>query len=376
MGKIKKVFLVVNTLTLGGAEAQALIMAREINKMNGYKPVIIGLVSGGPLVTILQKEAIEYIIIGVDFAKFNKNIVQKMGELYKVYSLLKKEKPYVIISSTYYPNLVMSLVSFLISQSRFFWYQVGKEWEMPFSKLQKLAQACTSNFLANSEDVKGYMVERLNIFPEKIQVIPNVFLERFAQTNKVFWYQKWQLNDDNFVFILISNFFRSKDQMSAVCAMKSIVHQYPNVRLILAGYPPEPHYLNSIKAKVIDEQLYNHVLFTESTPDVFGLLQIAHVGVFTSVKKHTEGSPTIIQEYMHAQLPTIVSDIPCNRETFEGIDEALFYEPENVSDLSEKMRYCVENKNMLSIIGQKNKARVDSMYNPTRLNEILKGIVK
>ena len=78
---MKKYVLVINTLTYGGAEAQALIFARILKKSQTGHPIIIALFSGGPLSELLDKEQIEYHIYDFDLKKMsfvhNRNLVHE-----------------------------------------------------------------------------------------------------------------------------------------------------------------------------------------------------------------------------------------------------------------------------------------------------------
>lgn len=371
----KKVLLVLNTLTLGGAEAQAVMMARIIRADTEYNPIIVGLVRGGELEKTLEQEGLEYYIYDFNFSLFNSGIWQKSKEIIKIIGFLKKLKPAIVISSTYYPNLIINLACGFIPKTKNLWYQVGKEWSLPVSRVQKLSQYFTKGFLANSNDVKGYLINRLNVRSEKIKVIPNVIFKRKKENSSSYWLEKLGLSDSEFVIILVSNFFAVKDQATAIKAIAVISQIYPQVRLVLAGYPPDPHFLNAIKALAFDLFLQEKVKFIESTSDVFGLLAIAHVGLFTSIKRHTEGSPTVIQEYMYAGLPVVASAIDCNKELFEGLDMDALYEPENEADLAKKLSRYIQDPELRRQVSKMNKQKADLFFQEDFLRKHLLEIL-
>jgi glycosyltransferase involved in cell wall biosynthesis len=76
--------------------------------------------------------------------------------------------------------------------------------------------------------------------------------------------------------------------------------------------------------------LSENVKFVGRQPDVRPFLAAADFGVLTSL---SEGSSNSILEYMAMGLPSIVSDLPANREL---LSEVLF-QPGNSLDLAEKI---------------------------------------
>ena len=303
---MKNYILVINTLTYGGAEAQAVIFARILKQTKKGNPIIIALFSGGPLSTLLEEEQIEYQIFDFDLRKVWKKWPSKLFELYKLSNRIKQTSPTVVISFTYHPNVLINASMMFLPGIKNYWYQVGKEWSMPITFLQKIAHRFSFHFLANSHDVKGYLEDRLMIPSNKISVITNVYFERNkVELSSVEKIQLPNLTSENFIIVLASNFFSVKNQETAIRAINILKLTQPGVKLVLSGYSPEPSYLNSLKALVVDLELYNQVIFLKSVENIFSLLKIADLGLFTSILQHTEGSPTIIMESMTYLLDLI-----------------------------------------------------------------------
>jgi glycosyltransferase involved in cell wall biosynthesis len=64
--------------------------------------------------------------------------------------------------------------------------------------------------------------------------------------------------------------------------------------------------------------------------DVRPYLAAADIGLLTS---RSEGSSNSLLEYMAMGLPSVVSDLPANRDLVSGV----FFEPGNARDLAEKI---------------------------------------
>jgi glycosyltransferase involved in cell wall biosynthesis len=373
---MSRYLLVINSLTYGGAEAQAVEMARMFKKSPCCNPIIIALFEGGPLENLLNNEGIEYRIFNFDYNLFNSRFDRKLKQIFLLAKYLHRLNPDFIITSTIYPNIVVNLAQFfLIKKIRNYWYQVGKEWSVPISKSQKLAQKLCYGFLANSNDVKEYMVERLMISSEKINVITNVPFFRGEISSKSHHTDYFDLDVDNSYFriVVASNFFEIKDQLTAIKAINILLLKYPKIQLILAGFAPEPNYLNQLKAFVLDNKIQNNIVFLPSVEDVSSLLRTVDLGLFTSVRQHTEGSPTIIMEYMQAGLPVIVSDIKCNREILADVQNAIFYEPENEISLADCIDFLLNNAEIRIALAMQCRRRAECFV-PNLLLKQLKEI--
>jgi len=84
---------------------------------------------------------------------------------------------------------------------------------------------------------------------------------------------------------------------------------------------------NELKEQVEKLKLRDRVRFAGPQADVRPWLAAADLGIITS---RSEGSSNALLEYMAAGLPTVVSNIPANRELAEGV----FFEPGDPDSLA------------------------------------------
>ena len=320
-----------------------LLLAKEIRDNTSFQPLFIGLTGGGKLEEKLKEENISYRILNFDVGAYHKNYRNKIIQIIKISRALRNDNISIIITRTYYPNIVGLIAAFLAGIKYRYWFQVSIEWKKNHSKIDKYAIKCANRFLANSEEAAGYIVNVYGVKRENIGILPNSYYEREIQHPETYWREKLNIQAQEIIIGLLSNFFPVKDHITAIKAFSILSRKYKNLKMVLAGYAPEECNLFKLKALAFDLNLTDKVIFTESTHDVQGILKIIDICLFTSLLEHTEGSPNIILDYMLAGKPIVASKIGPVQEIFNPLNQQYMYEPENVDDLTQKLDLFIEN---------------------------------
>ena len=109
MGFLKKnILILIPSLTLGGAEKQALYYAKIIAQSKEFKPVVIGLGRQGELVSLLDSHGISYDSFVIsNFITGGK--IKKLVTLFRFILFIRKHKPSKIIGFTYWGNIMGGL---------------------------------------------------------------------------------------------------------------------------------------------------------------------------------------------------------------------------------------------------------------------------
>jgi glycosyltransferase involved in cell wall biosynthesis len=130
------------------------------------------------------------------------------------------------------------------------------------------------------------------------------------------------------IFVSIANLRPVKSHSTLVSAANLLLKKLPDALYLILGEGPV---VQEQLTKQIDElKLHGCVRLMGAQPDVRPWLAAANIGIITSL---SEGSSNSLLEYMAAGLPTVVSEIPANRE----LAQAVYFAPGNPSDLAEKM---------------------------------------
>jgi L-malate glycosyltransferase len=176
-------------------------------------------------------------------------------------------------------------------------------------------------FQTETEGVPAAKVEILPNGTDLSRFVPATPEQRLATRRSLGW------NEQGPICISVANLSKVKDLATLVNAAKLLHGRLPSLQFILVGEGPEREALQNQAAGL---GLSDVVKLVGRQSDVRRFLAAADLGVLTS---RSEGSSNSVLEYMAMGLPSVVSDIPANREL---TDEVVF-EPGNASDFAEKI---------------------------------------
>ena len=184
---------------------------------------------------------------------------------------------------------------------------------------------CNSRFVAASISRKeGIPEHRIAIFPNILD--PEGFSvpkagEREAARHEL------GLPIDAPIFICVSNLRPIKDLTTLVRAAARVHQQLSDAQFVIVGEGP---ILDVLRREIDQLELNGIVWIVGCQANIRTWLVAADMGILTS---WSEGSSNALLEYMAIGLPTIVSDIPANREL---VDQQLFRTGDS-SDLAAKI---------------------------------------
>jgi glycosyltransferase involved in cell wall biosynthesis len=121
------------------------------------------------------------------------------------------------------------------------------------------------------------------------------------------------LGDEDFVVLTVARLTRDKGHYEVLRALRQVVDEDPQVRLLLAGDGPEAE---GLRREIERLALQDQVLLLGWRQDVPALLCAAEVLLLAS---HREGMPVATMEAMAAGLPVVATDIPgCREQVLPG----------------------------------------------------------
>ncbi len=92
-------------------------------------------------------------------------------------------------------------------------------------------------------------------------------------------------------------------------------------------------------------------------------------------KKFSFGQMTLLQQMYYGKA-IIVSKVPSVIDYIEDGETGILYEPENVKDLSDKIKLLIEDDNLRKRIGKNAKIAVEKKYNEKRMGQEVYQFVK
>jgi glycosyltransferase involved in cell wall biosynthesis len=357
----KNILIVIPSLTLGGAEKQALNYALSIAGINKYNPVIIGLGREGELIPFLNQYNIKHSSFLSPFITQG-NRYTKMLFFVKLVFFIKKHKPYKIISFTYWPNLLMGVIWRFTGANSFYWNQRSVDSSIQISILEKIAIKLKPKYIANSKACADFISQRHKINLKEIKIIYNVLEMPVLSTFKT--------NEPPLKFVMIANFFPEKDYSTLLKAFSAyIVGNNSLAELhIIGSAPGVSSQMEIVKAEAFDLGLCGKVFFHGTMSNPNDVLKIADIAILST---RSEGFSNTIIEYMAYGLPVIATDIPSNREALGDENQAFLFPIGDVGKLKTLLVTLAQNKELRENIGKKNRIIALEMFNKNRFNNSL-----
>lgn len=361
----KRIIFVFGSLELGGAERQALILARYLS---GYARVAVevwGFNHPGPAAALCERHGLVWRVVPFYFAG---SFSTRLRRLSKLARLLRAARPNLLLPYTLIPNVACGLIWRLTGALSCVWNQrdegiarVGFGWERSAARL-------TPRFVSNSLQGARYLTGGLKAHPSKVAVINNGVEPLAPEMSRPAWRRELQLDERCFVACMVANLHGYKDHETLLKAWRIVSTTLEaggrRAILILAGRRDDAYEALASLSRVLG--ISHCVISTGHVSDVPGLLSAADVSVFSS---RSEGCPNGVLESMAAGLAVAGTDV-------EGIKEAVglagapyLAPPGDAEALAGIILKLADDPTLRSALGEDNRRRIKSHYDPARMCE-------
>ncbi len=141
----------------------------------------------------------------------------------------------------------------------------------------------------------------------------------------------------------------------------------PPLRLLLLGSGSQGHLIRDILSNggVLEQVTFAGQV---NNPDLPRFYQMADLYISAS---HVDGSSVSLMEAMACGLPCLVSDIPANKEWVRAGQNGWLFRDGDVDDLAAKIAQALENRKLLSQIGQNARIIAEERADWRKNSEIL-----
>lgn len=359
----RRIVFVLGNLELGGAERQALMLARYLAKQEQAEVEVWGFSKSGPIADICEAHGFAWRVVPYPFT--NRSL-SRFKALVAVGRALRQVKPDILLPYTFGPNLVCGLVWKWTGARSCVWNQ-RDEGIVPFtSPSLRWAVKWTPLFISNSEAGARFLTGKLGVDAAKVTVIPNGIETVPPEFDRRVWRERLAAGDRCFVACMVANLHANKDHVTLLHAWRRAVNAFAaNGRpalLVLAGRHDGAY--ESVAALAADLNISDSVRFAGPQMDVAGLLSAVDVSVFSS---RSEGCPNAVLESMAAGLPVAATDIAAIREVL-GPNAAPFLTPAGDADSLAKLLVRMANDpELCARAGHQNRERVRRNYESLRM---------
>jgi glycosyltransferase involved in cell wall biosynthesis len=200
--------------------------------------------------------------------------------------------------------------------------------------------------IAVSEFTKNEIIKYYQIDPEKIETVYNAVSEDFLRSdysgNELFEIRK-KYNLPEKYALYIGTMQPRKNIPMLISAFAGIKNKIPDIKLVLAGNRKAHNFDKKIDEEIKRLGMENEIIFSGfvDEKDKAALFQLSEVFVFPSLY---EGFGIPILEAFAFKIPVLASDIKVHNEI--AGKGALFFNPINLDDFSEKLYTSIIDENL------------------------------
>ena len=359
MQSVGKIIFVLGNLELGGAERQALILARYLAQRE--KVEVWGFNKSGPVADICEEHGIRWRVEPVN--------PQRLQSIQRVAWVLRASGPDVLRPYTWLPNVVCGFMWKWVGAQACVWNQRDEGLFLPRTTWERWAVQRTPRFISNSHAGARFLIEKLKVDPLTVNVVRNGIERSTPPIDRKAWRKRLEIDDASFVACMIGNLHTNKDHETLLRAWQTVMAKLNrNAVLVLAGRHDGAY--ESLVALTRELGIERGVRFAGSVSDVAGLLTAVDIGVFSS---RSEGCPNGVLECMAAGLAVAATDIEGVREVVSP--SALLAPVGDADALAHTILKLAADSSLCATTGAQNRKRVIENHDARRMCEEVEVII-
>ncbi len=350
----KRILFFIPEFELGGAERQALHLARYL-KAEGCDIHVWANFGSGLAAEQCEEAGIPWSVQPSLWpcrkSRIPRNIFRFLGMVRR----LRKLRPDLLIAYTPRPCVACGLTWKWSGAKAFIWSQRDVD-DLQGDLIEKIAYRRASAVICNAGHEREYLDKTLGKTSAPTHVVYNGSELDPPLKSAAEWREELGLSEADILAVMVANFRYQKDHFTLLKAWKEVMDQWPSEKgkplLLLAGVKQEAY--EDVEALAADLNLLDTILMPGQVKDISGLLSAADIGILST---HHEGLPNAIIEYMLSGLPVVGTDIPAVREVCGAENERYLYPPEDANKLAELLRKLMLDAQLREHVGAENRKR-------------------
>jgi glycosyltransferase involved in cell wall biosynthesis len=361
----QRIIIVLATLELGGAERQAILLARYLAGEQGAEVEVWGYGERGRASELCEEHGIRWRSAPVPLP-WSASRAAQLKRLAIFARSLRRARPDVILPFMFMPSVACGIVWRATGACLCIWNQRDEGRDRLGRWAEKLAVRFTPSFVANSGHGAQFMVRELGVRRELLHVIHNGVQLAPRAADRAAWRSRLEVDDDCFLACMVANLQVFKDHVTLLKAWRIVVDRLQALKrqsvLLLAGRFDGTQ--DSLKALADELELGGSVRFLGQVKDVAGLLGAVDVGVHSSVN---EGCPNGVLECMAASLAVAGTDYSGIREAVGEQGYQFLAPPGDAQSLAERIIALALDREVRREAGAANRQRIESEFDPRNM---------
>lgn len=236
----------------------------------------------------------------------------------------------------------------------------------PRSKLYALIDMLLLHFFDQVFGVSSEIVEEMRSYmiPNPIMIANGVDVDRFQQSEKSLDLSKGMgIYPNHIVLGMVSSLTPEKGHMLAIQALRDIVREFPEIKLLIIG---EGALKSEIESQVEKFGLGDCVTLLGKRLDIPDILSIIDVFLIPSYK---EGLPMALLEAMSAGKAVIATRVGENVNVITHKKNGLLIDPGDSNQLKTAMLELIRNRDLVRSLGTSAREEVKANYSSRNMTK-------
>ena len=323
--------------------------------MSQYYEVVGVTSSGKEIDDVVKNEDIR--VIEVEMTR-TISPIKDLVSLWKLYKVIKKEKPFIVHSHTPkagtlgmiasklagVPNRLHTIAGLPLLEA------TGAKRKL-LDTVEKITYACATKIYPNSLGLKDIIIQNRYTKPSKLKVIANgssngidvnhFSIENVSAETTSALREELYINESDIVFVFVGRLVTDKGINELIDAFKKLSKDHQNIKLLLVGTLESE--LDPLQDSTLNEIENNkNIINVGWQTDVRPYFAISSILTFPSYR---EGFPNVVMQAGAMGLPSIVTDINGCNEIIKHKINGLIIPPKDENELYLAMLNLVKNPN-------------------------------
>ena len=298
-----------------------------------------------------------------------------LKSLYKLYKVLKKEKPFIVHSHTPKAGTLGMMAAKFAGVPHRLHTIAGlplieasgpKRWLL--DTVEKITYACATKIYPNSYGLKEIVLKNKYTKSNKLKVIGNgssngidvthFSLDNLNQEDINLLQNKLSLQNKDIVFTFVGRLVADKGINELISAFKKVCATYNNIKLLLVGtFESE---LDPLHKETLEEiEANNNIISVGWQTDVRPYFAVSDALVFPSYR---EGFPNVVMQAGAMSLPSIVTDINGCNEIITNNINGIIIPTKNEDKLYTAILEMIENSEKREQMASKSRDVICKSY--------------
>jgi glycosyltransferase involved in cell wall biosynthesis len=338
-----------------------------------------------------EKERLEQ--AGVDFREtpiarnpYPRKVLRSWWELHKT---IRDVQPDVIVSEGTIPSL---LARYVTIRDRFSQIKILHSWpwhdeisdvlEFVGRNVERIASRRTDHFVVISKEDHQYGLDYGLFSSEEstqqaVGIDPDLYSDEPSEERKAAVRSEFNIDPKTFTYLFVGRMVEYKGIFDVVEAFENVYTVYPDSELVMVGTPEEYEHSQQVYCELLsrveDSPAQDAITIIDFVEDLPALYSVCDVFVMPSLY---EGLGLVYIEANAMNLPTIGYNVRGVREAIKDGTTGFLVSPEDIGELSDKMRILKENRQLREKFGANGQNRWHPNFDNNKFAEIMKRVIR